>query len=367
MVKTQRFVDWAKTEKSKSKKIFSLIIGAIIFLFGLPLLFILITPIFYQLFQNLICAFKDTLPINFPWYLILGVVIGVIGLIYALWSIITQYTIGKGTPIPSVPTTELVIEGPYKYSRNPMAFGTFLLYIGLALSFNSMTMLIIIIIFFFIPLLLFIKFIEEKELSQRFGENYIKYRECTSFIIPFPVKESKIKNHDNQKRKQPPLWLFIIVFFVIFLSIPVGLTLIFDLPLFLYEFPQYWGIITGAVILSIGLFFIFRAIKDLKVHRALGKEIYKSKDESKLITTGIYAYTRNPLYFGAVLSFLGYFLITLLLILLIMTCEYTILFIFVCKWEEKELISRFGEEYIRYKEKVPIFMPLPKKQFKNEA
>ena len=35
--------------------------------------------------------------------------------------------------------------------------------------------------------------------------------------------------------------------------------------------------------------------------------------------------------------------------------------------EEKELISRFGEEYMLYKERVPIFFPLPKKRFKNKA
>jgi protein-S-isoprenylcysteine O-methyltransferase Ste14 len=39
-----------------------------------------------------------------------------------------------------------------------------------------------------------------------------------------------------------------------------------------------------------------------------------------------------------------------------------ILFYFVSKWEERELTERFGEEYLRYKEAVPRFIPYRKKK-----
>lgn len=117
--------------------------------------------------------------------------------------------------------------------------------------------------------------------------------------------------------------------------------------------------------LFIGFFFLINALRALKIKRALGKEIYKSNKESKLITTRIYAFTRNPLYLGAAITFLGWFFFFLLTFLLIMTFLFIILFLLVAKWEEKELSERFGEEYLNYKKSVPFFFPRPGKRFKN--
>lgn len=168
----------------------------------------------------------------------------------------------------------------------------------------------------------------------------------------------------KKERKQPPVWLLLIVFFTLFFLISIAITFFFNLPWY-FPFPRFWGIMIGMILLAFGFFILGSALRTLKIKRAFGKEIYKSKAESKLITTGIYAYTRNPVYLGSILLFLGWFFIFLFTFLLIMTFLFMILFYFVAKWEEKELYERFGNEYLQYKQKVPFFIPYPKNHIRR--
>jgi protein-S-isoprenylcysteine O-methyltransferase Ste14 len=56
-----------------------------------------------------------------------------IGFFFAIWSNFEMYRSDKGSPVPlkETHTAELVIKGPYKYSRNPMVFRYILFWIGL--------------------------------------------------------------------------------------------------------------------------------------------------------------------------------------------------------------------------------------------
>jgi len=81
--------------------------------------------------------------------------------------------------------------------------------------------------------------------------------------------------------------------------------------------------------------------------------------EDTLVTTGIYAYTRNPMYFGATIMIFGWFLVFPFTFILISTLLFSILFYVTAKWEEKQLSMEFGKEYLKYKRKVPLFVPYP--------
>jgi len=164
----------------------------------------------------------------------------------------------------------------------------------------------------------------------------------------------------KKERKQPPLWLFIIIFFTLFTLISIGLTFLFKLPWFL-SIPLPLEIVIGLGLLGIGFFILISALRALTIRRAFGKEIYKSGTESKLITNGIYAYTRNPLYLGVIFLLFGWAFLFLLTPLFIVTILFIILFIFVAKWEEKELFNRFGEAYQNYKKQVPFIIPYKKR------
>ena len=165
----------------------------------------------------------------------------------------------------------------------------------------------------------------------------------------------------ENERSPPPLVLAIILVFSIFSIISVGLTLLLNLSMFFIEF-ELWSLIVGVIILCIGFPLMGLTLRELRVRRALGDEIYKSGSESNLVTTGIYAHTRNPLYLSSAILFIGWIFVTRLTPLIIMTFLFIFLFVFVAKWEENELTERFGQPYLEYRAKVPFFVPYPKRR-----
>ena len=80
-------------------------------------------------------------------------------------------------------TQELLISGPFRLCRNPMSFGTLLLYSGMGILLISPGMVILVAILGGL-LLAYIKRVEEKELEIRFGAPYKVYKEKTPFLIP---------------------------------------------------------------------------------------------------------------------------------------------------------------------------------------
>ena len=114
---------------------------------------------------------------------VLGGLVTVLGFSLGFWSVNTQLTRGRGTPLPVMPTQELLTEGPFRYCRNPMTLGTILVYLGLCVWLGSLSALVIVLILAG-ALLSYIKFIEEKELEARFGQAYLEYKRSTPFILP---------------------------------------------------------------------------------------------------------------------------------------------------------------------------------------
>ena len=76
-----------------------------------------------------------------------------------------------------------------------------------------------------------------------------------------------------------------------------------------------------------------------------------------LRTTGIYQYVRNPMYSGISNTILGLGLVLDQPGIILAGILWFLLIAFQCMREEKELTQRFGEEYLRYKDSVPRFMP----------
>ena len=64
-----------------------------------------------------------------------------------------------------------------------MALGTLVYYFGVAAIASSFRSLLAVLVFA-VFLLAYIKLIEEREMSVRFGEEYSRYRRSTPFIVP---------------------------------------------------------------------------------------------------------------------------------------------------------------------------------------
>jgi len=116
------------------------------------------------------------------------VAMALIGWLFAIWSIVDQLTRGRGTPLPVMATQTLLITGPFAYCRNPMSFGTIVLYYGLAIWTGSWSAIVLVTSFAAV-LIAYLKYIEEKELEARFGQSYMEYKKTTPFIIPSMSKK----------------------------------------------------------------------------------------------------------------------------------------------------------------------------------
>ena len=89
-----------------------------------------------------------------------------------------------------------------------------------------------------------------------------------------------------------------------------------------------------------------------KAHRKLFEE--KSLD---LITDGIFAHVRHPMYLGIILIYLGWLISTLSLLALIPWIAVIALYSKMADYEEKQLERKFGSRYAEYKKRVPKWIP----------
>ena len=90
---------------------------------------------------------------------------------------------GKGTLAPWTPTQKLVVEGPYRYVRNPMISGVLCILIAESLLLSSVYIFCWALFFFTINYIYFI-LKEEPDLEKRFGADYKEYKENVPRWIP---------------------------------------------------------------------------------------------------------------------------------------------------------------------------------------
>jgi len=171
-----RFKKWAEHEYSKKQRIIAVIFGGLIFWIIIPL-FIIVVSSYVDLWLYL--------P-TFSYGLInpvVGLLFIIIGWLFANWTVKVQFSLGRGTPIPMMATQRLVIQGPYAYCRNPMTLGTAIFYLGVAIWLGSFSAVGLGLVYP-VGILIYIKLIEEKELEERFGSEYLEYKKSTPFLIP---------------------------------------------------------------------------------------------------------------------------------------------------------------------------------------
>jgi protein-S-isoprenylcysteine O-methyltransferase Ste14 len=88
----------------------------------------------------------------------------------------------------------------------------------------------------------------------------------------------------------------------------------------------------------------------------------RSRTVERLVTYGIFAWARNPLYIGNFLIWMGFVTISgvlwfLPIAILLFAVEYEL----IVRYEEAVLESIFGREYLDYKNQTPRWIPRPPK------
>lgn len=162
-------------EYTPQQRLVTLVFAALLFVVALPLL-ILRTSRQHSQQRRLHRSLQMTARL-------LGTILGAIGWPLALWSVVDQFTRGRGTPVPVMATQTLLVDGPYRYSRNPMAVGTILAYLGIAVYYGAQKVAFRVLLGAGL-LMLYVKLFEEQEMEVRFGRAYLDYKAKTPFLLP---------------------------------------------------------------------------------------------------------------------------------------------------------------------------------------
>lgn len=161
-------------------------VKTIIFTLLLPCVFLVLVPCF------LLSSFGDRFAVDISLIRNIGLIpmlFGVFMYIRCAWSFAS---LGKGTPAPIDPPKKLVVQGMYKYARNPMYIGALFILIGEAFFFSSL-LLSIYTVLMFMCFHLFVVVYEEPVLRARFGDSYRKYCDSVPRWIPRTEKAKKQK------------------------------------------------------------------------------------------------------------------------------------------------------------------------------
>lgn len=171
-----RYLRWARTEHREPVRI---------------AVMILVAPVFLGLLPFLVGAASRRIDhvVGVPPLRIgtagrvAGATLATAGFSLGFWSVYAQLDRGRGTPLPVMPTQELLTDGPFRSCRNPMTLGAISAYLGIALMARTATGAMLSASLAAV-LLAYLKLIEERELAERFGDEYLAYKRRTPFIIP---------------------------------------------------------------------------------------------------------------------------------------------------------------------------------------
>lgn len=97
------------------------------------------------------------------------------GVILIIWSYVVLLKDGGASANLRVPSTRLVKSGPYEVIRNPMAVGVVSVLVGEALYFDAVYVFIWAVIVL-AGIIYYVTRVEEYQLANRFGQEYISYK-----------------------------------------------------------------------------------------------------------------------------------------------------------------------------------------------
>ena len=106
----------------------------------------------------------------------------------------------------------------------------------------------------------------------------------------------------------------------------------------------------GILIIIIAFIIMLVSIKDL------GRNLSpfpRPLNNSNLVTTGIYRFTRHPMYYSLILISIGVFIIKLSIYYLFLTISLSLIIKFKIDLEEKYLMNKF-KNYLLYKNEVKV-------------
>ena len=134
-------------------------------------------------------ASRDVLIFNLGVFSHFAIPFYIAGTIIIIWCSVDMVKKGLGTPAHVDPPKKLIVNGLYRYVRNPIYLGALLVLLGYIFWFGSG----LVIIYFFLFLLAYqilITLIEEPILRNTFGQEYEEYCKRVPRWLPKLFRES---------------------------------------------------------------------------------------------------------------------------------------------------------------------------------
>ena len=147
---------------------------------------------------------------------------------------------------------------------------------------------------------------------------------------------------DDGDAELPHAHLLQVVYLILFSIVWFLDSFIFNFSTFLTNFiPLVLRVVLALSVLALGFGMT-----------SLGHWLLFNKKLPGLVTVGIFAYVRHPMYLGYILAYLGCIVGTMSLLSIIPWLLIIHLYIKLANYEEQELEQRFGKEYLEYKRRV---------------
>lgn len=126
--------------------------------------------------------------------------------------------------------------------------------------------------------------------------------------------------------------------------------------------PAWWWI-AWFVLFLLGAR-LYRRLGQFDRAKLLGKaEVRPEEHEQKLVTTGLHGRVRHPIYLAHWLMLTAWTIGAGTVAMVALWCFAVVTGVFLIMFEDRELESRFGEEYRAYKQRVPAVLPfLPQRR-----
>lgn len=114
----------------------------------------------------------------------------------------------------------------------------------------------------------------------------------------------------------------------------------------------------GYALAGFGTIIIVRSFKSFSKNRFVGLEPHDDLGQKvDFVRSGLHSYIRHPIYSGTILIFLGFFFFEPTLSSVLHVVMLFLYLPFGIHYEEKKLISIYGEKYLQYKKTVPPLIP----------
>lgn len=170
------------------------------------------------------------------------------------------------------------------------------------------------------------------------------------FIFKNVTLKKKIKIEIRGKNKEASYSIF---FFIIFITLSIILSFQSNPVLSVNIINSQVAIVFGLIFLFLNMIFSILALITLKESWRVG---VIEEQKTKLITNGIFQFSRNPYFVSYILMFFAYSIMLQNIILLFLSIIGSFFIHLMIKKEEQYLLTVHSSEYTQYKEKVPRYL-----------